>query len=81
MLNGAGFPRQLVPEIGTSDSDQTAGTLGQRLAFELGRAEFGDDYVHVAARGGDRPGQVDGNPADRAALGGGGQGNDGVSTR
>jgi len=76
-----GGPRQLVVKIRMSDGGQTAGALGQGLAFELGGTEFGDDHIHVTARGGDRPGQVDGDPADRAALGGGGQGDDGVATR
>jgi hypothetical protein len=55
LLNSSGCPRELFLKIRMSDGDQTAAALRQGLAFKLGGTEFGDDHIHVTARGGDRP--------------------------
>src|SRR6185437_2096905 len=54
LRDGAGLAFQVLPEAGVGDGGQAAGALGQGPALQFGRAELGDDHVHLTAGRGDR---------------------------
>src|SRR6185312_10160300 len=76
LLDGVSRPLQPLPEVRMGDGRKTAGALGKWLAFQLRRAEFRNDDIHVAARRGDGAGEALDDPADAAAARRCGQHND-----
>ena len=76
-----GLEGQFVAEIGMCDRNQLLCAAGERLPAQMRDAVFSDNVIHIIlARGHDRAGGQDAlNLADRAALGGGREGNEALA--
>jgi hypothetical protein len=74
--DGMGRPLQFFAEIRMGDGDQAARALGECLSPEFRGAEFRDDHVDLAARGGDRSREPDRDAAELVPFRGRGQRDD-----